>query len=348
MGTEIRTWQIVDGGLSPLDASLVSEGRTESYDLEAWIASDPSVVRPGLLVIGRQVSTNSGPLDLLAVDATGALVIIELKRDRLPREALAQAIDYASDVASWGVDKLSEVCAKHLGDTLDEAMAEAFPTMDLESLNINESQRIILVGFSIEASLERMIEWLSDSFGVGINAVILHYSKTLGGDELLTRTTVISEEVEEQRTRKKKFTIPMSDEPGELAEDELRARLISYLSSSLVSARRMREILLPACLDGGVVSRDMLKAEVVRRGEVPDPAKAGYLVSSISSQVGMAKNDFLRQVISYEYPTYPWEKDNYRVRDEYRELVKDVLAELGSGDALSMAVGKGTIDNGST
>jgi hypothetical protein len=29
----------------------------------------------------------------------------------------------------------------------------------------------------------------------------------------------------------------------------------------------------------------------------------------------MAKNDFLRQVIGYEYPNYPWEKDNYSIRD---------------------------------
>jgi hypothetical protein len=45
----------------------------------------------------------------------------------------------------------------------------------------------------------------------------------------------------------------------------------------------------------------------------------------------MEKNDFLRQVISYEYPNpnNPWQKDNYGVRDDYRELVKEVLQELG-------------------
>jgi Endonuclease NucS C-terminal domain len=328
VGTEIKTWQIVEGALSPIASTLASEGRTEAYDLETWIASDPSVVRPGLLVIGRQISTKSGPLDLLAIDATGAAVIIELKRDRIPREALAQAVDYASDVAGWSLDKLSEVCAKYRGSTLDEAMAEAFPEIDIENVNVNEGQRIILVGFSVESSLERMIEWLSDSFGVGINAVILHYSRTQSGDELLTRTTIISEDVEEQRVRRKKFTIPMSDEPATLEEPELRTRLLAYLRSSLVSARRMRDILIPVCLEKGVAAREALKAELVARGEVEDPAKAGYHLTSISSQLGMAKNDFLRQVISYEYPTYDWEKDNYRVREEYRALVEDVLQEL--------------------
>jgi len=38
------------------------------------------------------------------------------------------------------------------------------------------------VGFSIEASLERMIEWLSDSYGVNVNAVVLSYVKTRDGE----------------------------------------------------------------------------------------------------------------------------------------------------------------------
>lgn len=44
--------------------------------------------------------------------------------------------------------------------------------------------------------------------------------------------------------------------------------------------------------------------------------------------MGMRKNDFLRQVIAYEYPNYPWEKDNYHVRPEYQHLVKEILADL--------------------
>jgi hypothetical protein len=44
----------------------------------------------------------------------------------------------------------------------------------------------------------------------------------------------------------------------------------------------------------------------------------------------MQKNDFLRQVIAYDYPNYAWEKDNYRIRPDYKELVREVLVELGS------------------
>ena len=83
MATEIRAWEIVGGQLMPLQTTLAGEGRKEALDLEEWLASNPSIIRPGLKIIGRQVTTTSGPLDLLAVDEFGNLVVIELKRDRL-------------------------------------------------------------------------------------------------------------------------------------------------------------------------------------------------------------------------------------------------------------------------
>jgi len=185
MATEIKTWQISDGKLELIDTNLAKEGRTEPYDLEEWIISNPSIVGSDLVIIGKQVTTKSGPLDLLAIDKSGNTVIIELKRDKLPRDALAQAIDYSSDIAYWSIDKLSEVCIKFHNKSLEENKSAEFQDIDLESINVNENQRIILVGFSIESSLERMIEWLSDKYDVNINAVILNYIKTKSGDELV-------------------------------------------------------------------------------------------------------------------------------------------------------------------
>ncbi len=120
----------------------------------------------------------------------------------------------------------------------------------------------------------------------------------------------------------------MSDEPGEYDSDELRLLLIKYLSQSMVSARRIRNVLLPACLEYGKVQRELLKKELVRLGEAEDMTNAGYALTAISSQIGMEKNDFLRQVIGYEYPNYPWEKDNYYIRGDYHDLVREILAEL--------------------
>lgn len=329
MGTEIKTWQIIGGTLTPLQSALKSEGRTEPYDLEPWIASQPEIVASDLLIVGRQAATRSGPIDLLGIDSSGNTVIIELKRDELPRESLAQAIDYASDVAGWTVERLNEVCMAYMHKPLEIAFNEAFPDVDVESLSINSSQRIVLVGFSIEASLERMIEWLSETYGVNINAIVLSYIKTRSGDELLTRTAIISEEIEQERSRKqKKFEIPMSDAPGTYDVEHLKNLLHTYLSRERVTNQRMRDILFPALLQSKVLTRSELKRAFLAFDPQYDESKIGYYLTLVSSQLGMKKNDFLRQVVKYEYPRHHWEKDNFAIRDEYRTIIKEVLEGL--------------------
>jgi len=329
MGTEIKTWQIVGGKLQPVSTNLKNEGKTEPYDLEPWIASHPAIIGADIAVIGRQVMSKSGPIDLLGIDRLGNLVIIEIKRDKLPREALAQAIDYASDAAEWTIDKIGEICTAYTTKGLLEFVSESFPGVDVEALNINDTQRILLVGFSVESSLERMIEWLSDNFNVNINAVVLNYVKTIGGDELLARTSIISEELERERVKKKKkFEIPMSDEPGTYDPDVLEGLLKEYLVKEKVTSQRIRDVLLPALLKKKTLSREQLKKELLEYDKSLDASKIGYHLTTISAQLGMKKNDFLRQVIAYEYPTYAWEKDNFTLREDHRDLIKGTLEGL--------------------
>jgi RecB family endonuclease NucS len=82
--------------------------------LEDWIATDLSLLGEPLLLIRHQVYTTGGPLDILAMDGDGVLVIAELKRDRTPREVVAQVIDYAS----W----VRETCTKFTSDEVTNAV----------------------------------------------------------------------------------------------------------------------------------------------------------------------------------------------------------------------------------
>ena len=60
------------------------------------IVAAPKVLSDEWMLIGRQESTGvGGIIDLLAVAPDGSLVLIELKRDRTPRDVVAQALDYA-------------------------------------------------------------------------------------------------------------------------------------------------------------------------------------------------------------------------------------------------------------
>ena len=83
--------------------------------------------------------------------------------------------------------------------------------------------------------------------------------------------------------------------------------------------------MLPECLKKKTVTRKELIQAFVDYKEAGTKRDAGYFMSLISQQLGMKKNDFLRQIISYEYPNYPWEKDNYSIRECYRELVEEII-----------------------
>ena len=53
MGTEIKTWQIMDGKLQSITTNLKNEGRTEPYDLEPWLESNPAILGSDIVIIGR-------------------------------------------------------------------------------------------------------------------------------------------------------------------------------------------------------------------------------------------------------------------------------------------------------
>src|SRR5690606_27782475 len=64
--------------------------------LEDWIEQDPSLLSPGLHIVGRQVKVEAGRLDLLGLDPAGNWIIVEIKRGDVRRETITQAIDYAA------------------------------------------------------------------------------------------------------------------------------------------------------------------------------------------------------------------------------------------------------------
>ncbi|MDM8521170.1 endonuclease NucS [Anaerolineales bacterium HSG6] len=328
MSTEIKTWEIMGGELISINSSLSENDRKEKDHLEKWIKTKPQILGNDILIIGEQVYTKSGPLDFLGIDNSGNLVIVELKREKLARVVLAQAIDYASDLANWDIEKISETCMSYTGDSLEDYLIANFENIQIDDLTINQSQRILLVGFSIEESLSRMIEWLSNGFDMAINAIILSYSKTSNGAELLSRTVTIPEEKSKEKSNKKKFKIEMSDTPGEYEAERLTELLRGYFKKANYSSNRIKNVLLPALLKKELLTRNQLKKAFVKAGEANDESQAGYFIALISSQLGHAKKDYLRQIIEYEYPDNSWTKDNFRLRVGTKELVEKLLNEL--------------------
>jgi hypothetical protein len=324
MATEIQSWQIVNKKLVSVKTNMIEEKKREKDDLEQWIKTNSEILGKDIVIIGEQVNTKSGPVDFLGIDSNGNPVVIELKRDKLPRESLAQAIDYASDISTWEIEKYREICSKYTSKTLEDYLSENIEGKEIEEFVISQSIRILLVGFSIEEPLSRMIEWLSNTYNISINAIILNYIKTNSGDELLSKTVIIPEEIDQEKANKK-FVIQMSNEPGQYSDDELENKLKEYFNKDLYSAQRIREHLLPILLENKVVTRVQLKKELVKRSAAPDEGQAGYFVSLISNQLGHKWKDYLRQIIKYEFPNHKWEKDNFSLNEKYRDMIIRII-----------------------
>lgn len=188
MPDEVRLWRIgPDENLSEIQrASLDLEAR-----LQEWLARDISVLDPGLLVIGREVETDfGGYIDLLCIDAVGDLVVIELKRDKTPREITAQALDYGSWVADLSNERVTSIAEAYLGEMgFEQTFRNRFGTDVQETLNADH--RLLVVGSQIDASSERIIKYLSDKHGVNINAATFQYFRAPDGTEFLARVFLI-------------------------------------------------------------------------------------------------------------------------------------------------------------
>ena len=139
---KIKLWEITKsekGESAVLPVEPVKRTETEEQ-LEEVITRSPELLMDELKLVGRQTETAGGPLDLLGVDADGRLVIFELKRGELTRDAVAQIVDYASDLAEQEPEDLSRHISERSGN------------LGIEKIDVPTDASAALIGFMINAN----------------------------------------------------------------------------------------------------------------------------------------------------------------------------------------------------
>jgi len=190
-------FQIDDGTLKPAKRKTLAR---ESM-IEDWVATDPALLGIDAMIIGRQVRTDSGGIiDLVAIDRSGGLVIIELKKDRTPREIVAQVLDYAAWVRGLATPHIHELAESYVGMRLGTAFRERFDETIPERLNGAHS--MLIVASELDPASRRIVEYLSEEHGVAINTAFFNVFES-GGTEWLTTDFLLDQnEVEERSVRK--------------------------------------------------------------------------------------------------------------------------------------------------
>ena len=192
MAVEMGLWRADGDRLSRITPTSIG---LESQ-LETYIESDPAMLGESLLIIGRQVTTaHGGIIDLLALDETASVHVIELKRDKTPRDVTAQALDYGSWVSGLGRGDIQSMFEAYKpGVALEEAFAECFNETLPEE--VNGSQTFTIVAASVDAATERIVRFLNEEFGVPINVVFFRYFED-NGARYLARTWLVEHEVQQ-------------------------------------------------------------------------------------------------------------------------------------------------------
>ena len=214
---EIKMWAIDGTQATPVPVAKMME--SEGL-LEEILVNNPDMLMPDLTLVGRQTHTEGGPLDLLGVDGDGRLVLFELKRETLSRAAVAQIIDYASDLEARGVYGLAAYIAERSGsggiDKIEDFTDLHAEKVGPDNLDALLPLRMFLVGLGVDDRTERMVNFLANK-GVDISLLTFHGFEQAGGKMALARLTQVMADDDSVYSRPQPRKRP--------TQDELRERL---------------------------------------------------------------------------------------------------------------------------
>lgn len=144
-------------------------------ELQDYLDQHPGQLEEGLVLIAREMSVSAGNIDLLGIDQEGKLVVIELKRADVSREAIAQALDYT---AALNYDELDDLIAAIEADGYIDA-TNGFEQWYLDSFDADGildlwPARVLVAGNRIDDSADRTASFLNDVYGLSVTTRSFH------------------------------------------------------------------------------------------------------------------------------------------------------------------------------
>jgi len=201
-----------DGKLSEYKEELFKKDNIEQ-DLEILLEKNPEYFfeKSNVLIIGRQVTTNLNSfIDLLGVDKNGNTVIIELKRDRTPRETVAQILEYASFIENLDYSQLNDIFKNYFGDEVELQDYHQQFFQNNENVSFNKKLILLIVAQNITKEIKQTATFLRKN-GININCLEFKYFQTKSGEKIITLDYVIGDE-EYKKQEIKSSSLPKVNE----------------------------------------------------------------------------------------------------------------------------------------
>lgn len=176
--------------------SFGQTGVMERQDLQRILRDKPEILEDGLFILAEEFSNWQGSgrsIDLLALDQTGRLVVVELKRGDTGEHMDLQAIRYAAMVSPLTFQQAITAHQAYLNKRGIDEDAEERVNGHLE--NLDDSQgfstaqpRIVLVSEGFSPELTTCVLWLNRN---GLDITCIRMQPYRNGAELLVETSQV-------------------------------------------------------------------------------------------------------------------------------------------------------------
>ncbi|MPY11182.1 hypothetical protein [Arthrobacter bussei] len=182
----------------------VSYGR--EADLQQILADHPSLI-PGVgedAVACKELQSGAGPADLLVVDQSGGITLVECKlasNRQVRREIIGQMFDYASAFWRMPMEEFEQRWLARAGRSLSDSVASANPDFaGAVAANLVEGRfNIVLAVDAINEDLKRIVEYLNATSGPATSVIAVEYKRLLTEHTEILMPTTYGKELAEAK-----------------------------------------------------------------------------------------------------------------------------------------------------
>lgn len=144
-------------------------GFKEREHLQEWIANYPDCLGEELLIIQKEFdgfNDTNERLDLLAIDKTGTLVVIENKLDDTGRDVTWQTLKYVSYCSTLSKQQIKDIYQAYLdkysiNENAEDNIVDFFYGKPFNEISLNENdQRMILVAGNFRKEVTSTVMWM--------------------------------------------------------------------------------------------------------------------------------------------------------------------------------------------
>src|SRR5438067_1890334 len=151
----VAVWRLQQGKAIPVERAPLANEKLLEDILQADIAL--LGLPNALLVLGRQVQTDfAGRIDLLCIDPEGKLYVVEIKKERTPREVVAQTMDYGYWVRDLTYQDVRDIWSRnHDQGDFDEAFRTTFKLEPPGAIDVEH--QLVIVASALDQASERIV-----------------------------------------------------------------------------------------------------------------------------------------------------------------------------------------------